>query len=101
MVGDAVKPPIQVVPQSTMFRTSGVVRLPRVRTKKAEALARSNTRYLLGCLIAVGFPRANISLDMFAFEEIIRAFLVCIDTRKLGSERRYQVKCSTRLNHDI
>jgi hypothetical protein len=79
------------VPMSTMFRTTGTVRLPRVRTKRAEVLARSNVRYLLGCLIAVGFPRQSVSLDMFAYEEVVRAFLVCIDTRKLGSERRYQV----------
>lgn len=79
------------VPQSTMFRTTGSVRLPRVRTKRAEVLARSNCRYLLGCLIAAGFSRATIALDMFAYEEVVRALLVCVDARRLGCERRYQV----------
>lgn len=84
------------VPASTIFRTTGSVRLPRVRTKRAEALARSNARYLLGCLLAVGFARATISLDMLAYEEVVRALLVCIDTRKLGSERRYQLMLELR-----
>lgn len=79
------------IPQSTMFRTTGSVRLPRVRTARAEGLARANCRYLLGCLVAAGFMRATISLDMFAYEEVVRALLVCIDARKLGCERRYQV----------
>jgi hypothetical protein len=79
------------VPASTMFRTTGTVRMPRIRTSRAEALARSNTRHMLGCLVAVGYPRELLSLDFFAYEEVCRGFLVCLEERRLGAERRYQV----------
>jgi hypothetical protein len=73
------------------FRTSATVRLPRTRTQKASQLARSNSRYLLGTLIAMGLPRVSISLDMFAHESICRNFAMCIENRRVGAERRYQV----------
>ena len=76
-------------PSSHLFRTTATVRLPRVRTKHAEALARANARHLLGCLIALGYPRASLSLDFFAFEEVCRALVACLEARRLGAERRY------------
>jgi hypothetical protein len=76
-------------PSSNLFRTTATVRLPRVRTKRAEALARANARHLLGCLIALGYPRASLSLDFFAFEEVCRALVACLEARRLGAERRY------------
>jgi len=80
-----------VVPASSLFRTTATVRLPRARTPNAERLGISNARYLLGALIAMGYPRAHISLHLYAFEEVCRGFFACLESgRKLGAERRYQ-----------
>ena len=77
-----------VVPFSSMFRTSATVRLPRTRNGSREYLARSNSRYLLGTLVAMGFPRSSLSLDVFARECVCRKFAMCVETRKVGAERR-------------
>jgi hypothetical protein len=80
-----------VAPGATVFRTTGAVRMPRIRTARAEGLARANSRYLLGCIIALGYPRASVSLDFLAFEEVCRALITCLEARRLKAERRYQV----------
>jgi hypothetical protein len=81
-----------VVPASSLFRTTATVRLPRARTPGAERLGLSNARYLLGALLAMGYPRAHLSLHMYAFEEVCRGFFACLESgRKLGAERRYQL----------
>lgn len=66
------------------------MRIPRTRTKRAASLAHSNSRYLLGALAAMAYPRASLSLDMFAHEQVCRQLAV-LEGRRLGAERRYQV----------
>lgn len=81
-----------VVPASSLFRTTATVRLPRARTPGAERLGLSNARYLLGALLSMGYPRAHLSLHMYAYEEVCRGFFACLESgRKLGAERRYQL----------
>jgi hypothetical protein len=81
-----------VVPASSLFRTTATVRLPRARTPGAERLGLSNARYLLGALLAMGYPRAHLSLQMYAYEEVCRGFFGCLESgRRLGAERRYQL----------
>jgi hypothetical protein len=86
-----------VVPASSLFRTTATVRLPRARTPGAERLGLSNARYLLGALLAMGYPRAHLSLQMYAYEEVCRGFFACLESgRKLGAERRYQLVAELR-----
>jgi hypothetical protein len=76
-----------VVPASSLFRTTATVRLPRARTLGAERLGLSNA----------GYPRAHLSLQMYAYEEVCRGFFGCLESgRKLGAERRYQLVAELR-----